>query len=180
MPVAVLLAVAMVAGALLWLWGERRAVGGRASVEDLPCKESESDEGTDKDEDEGGVGDGQGADAGVDQGAGDDKGAPAEQARNAGTLDVPGSSGHMGAYETDQPLQESASELLVRYRDRGDCVLCRAGYADLAGNVWSCVIQGLGWVDLCVVVQEDGDAGSSVSTLRLKVSEWEEEFDAQG
>ena len=59
------------------------------------------------------------------------------------------------------------------------CVLVRGGYVDLVGQAWSCVIQGDGWVDICVV--RETDVGSSkVSVSRIENSMWEESLNAEG
>lgn len=84
-----------------------------------------------------------------------------------------------GSWKSGQALEDQAQALLADYRDEGRCVLAQAGYLDLAGRVWSCVVAGDGWVDLCVVrASEDG--GSDVSVQRMEASAWEEEVDAAG
>ena len=82
-----------------------------------------------------------------------------------------------GSWKSEQTLEQQAQRLLAGYRDEGRCVLTQAGYIDLAGSVWSCVVTGDGWVDLCVVrATEDG--GSDVSVQRMEASSWEGEVDA--
>ena len=61
--------------------------------------------------------------------------------------------------ESDRPLPEEGERVLEGYRLRGDCIVARAGYLDLSGKVWGCVVQGAGWVDLCVI--REGDEGGS-------------------
>ena len=73
---------------------------------------------------------------------------------------------------TEGDTSFAASEVLKGYKEEGDCVLCRAGYVDLFQNVWSCVVQGPGWVDVCVVSQADDSSASEVKTLRMEVGEW--------
>jgi hypothetical protein len=68
-------------------------------------------------------------------------------------------------------LAEAASELLLRYRSRGDCVLARAGTIDLFGDVWACVVQGGPWADICVVSSDVGGRGCKVSVLHLRAQE---------
>ena len=59
------------------------------------------------------------------------------------------------------------------YRDQGDCLLRRAGYLDLLGDVWSCTVEGPGWVDVVLVRRAEGDRGSRVRVVRLALEEWE-------
>lgn len=61
----------------------------------------------------------------------------------------------------------ASSEVLETYEGRGDCVLAKAGYLDLLGNTWGCVVQGDEWVDLCVVSQAQEEKGSVVSTWHM-------------
>lgn len=61
--------------------------------------------------------------------------------------------------ESDHPLPEEGERVLEGYRLRGDCIVAQAGYLDLSGKVWGCVVQGAGWVDLCVI--REGDEGGS-------------------
>ena len=83
------------------------------------------------------------------------------------------------SWESERPLTEEAQTILVGYRQRKDRVLVRAGYVDLVGQAWSCVIQGDGWVDICVV--RETDVGSSkVSVSRIENSMWEESLNAEG
>lgn len=62
--------------------------------------------------------------------------------------------------------EQVATRLLSSYRDAGDCALASSGYLDLFGSVWGCVIQGDGWVDVCIVSEEGSD--SRVAVLRLE------------
>ena len=68
--------------------------------------------------------------------------------------------------ESDLGVVEEGKRLLERYRGRGDCVVAQAGYLDLGGRTWGCVMQGEGWVELCVV-QEGDEGGSTVVTRRM-------------
>ncbi len=70
------------------------------------------------------------------------------------------------AYKTAKPLERSASLLVCQYRDLGTCLVLHAGYIDLLGNVWGCVVEGPGWVDVCVVSGESDD-GSVVRIERM-------------
>lgn len=79
-------------------------------------------------------------------------------------------------YETPLAVQEAAEEAVVRYRDRGDCVLAQAGYLDLFGGTWGCVVEGPGWVDVCVVARRQGEKASTVKTMRMEVADWEQVY----
>ena len=83
------------------------------------------------------------------------------------------------SWGSERPLTEEAQTILVGYRQRKDCVLVRAGYVDLVGQAWSCVIQGDGWVDICVVRETDVGR-SKVSVSRIENSMWEESLNAEG
>ena len=61
--------------------------------------------------------------------------------------------------ESDRSLAEEGERVLEDYRLRGDCIVAQAGYLDLSGKVWGCVVQGAGWVELCVI--REGDEGGS-------------------
>ena len=69
-------------------------------------------------------------------------------------------------------MREEALSLLSSSRSAGDCVLVRAGYVDLMGRVWSCTVQGDGWVDVCVVRPDGAGDGSAVTTVRMRGDEW--------
>lgn len=69
------------------------------------------------------------------------------------------------SWDEEQELERTASNLLETYRTRGPCVLAQAGYLDLLGNTWGCVIAGDGWVDVCVV--RGAQQASSVRVMRL-------------
>lgn len=74
-------------------------------------------------------------------------------------------------YTSELDLVGEATRLLQGYREEGSCLLREAGYLDLFGNVWSCTVQGPGWVDVCVV-SEGADGGSEVRVVRMDVDEW--------
>lgn len=77
---------------------------------------------------------------------------------------------------SERPLAEEAASVLLGYRDRRDCVLVRAGYLDLMGSVWSCVVEGDRWVEVVVVRERDGQ-GSSVDIAHMDAREWEQELE---
>ena len=71
-----------------------------------------------------------------------------------------------------RPVQEGgveqvATRLLGEYRDRGDCVLAEAGYLDLVGSVWGCVVYGGSWSEVCVVNGQADGAGCAVYVLHM-------------
>lgn len=77
-------------------------------------------------------------------------------------------------------VPEAAAEVLFAYRDRGDCLLAESGYLDLYGDAWGCVIQGEGWVDVCVLRGEaDGDA-SVATVVRMDAAAWATTAAAEG
>lgn len=80
--------------------------------------------------------------------------------------------GDVTTYETSTELPATASDLVCEYRDERDCVVRSAGYLDLQGNAWSCLMEGPGWVDLCLVIQQD--EGCVVRVARMEVTDWEE------
>ena len=60
----------------------------------------------------------------------------------------------------------AARTVLGRYEADGTCLLASAGYLDLFGRVWGCVVEGPGWVDVCVV-EETAEGTSVVRTVRM-------------
>lgn len=74
-------------------------------------------------------------------------------------------------------VEQVATRLLASYRDERDCALVEAGYLDLLGSVWGCVVQGDQWVDICVIEQVD-EAFCRVHVMRLDASEVAKELDA--
>jgi hypothetical protein len=73
--------------------------------------------------------------------------------------------GSITTLEVEGNLPEAASNVLIGYRDDGSCVLVHAGYLDLFGNVWCCVVSGDGWVDTCLVSEKGGTC--EVETMRV-------------
>ncbi len=76
------------------------------------------------------------------------------------------------SHDAEGNVVQAASAELERYRLRGDCVLCRAGYLDLLGDVWGCLVQGPGWVEMCVVEEHEDGIRSTVRTVRMEEEEW--------
>ena len=71
-------------------------------------------------------------------------------------------------------LEQVATRLLGSYRDAGSCVLARSGFVDLTGSVWSCVVQGDGWTDVCIVCTTEEADICELRVLRLEADEMAE------
>ncbi|MDO4850184.1 MAG: hypothetical protein Q4B45_10510 [Coriobacteriia bacterium] len=78
-----------------------------------------------------------------------------------GLLDVAGA--RVSASALDVP--EASAEVLEGYAARSDCALGQAGYLDVTGNAWGCVVLGDDWAEVCVVSADE--EGSEVRTWRL-------------
>ena len=65
------------------------------------------------------------------------------------------------------PLEDEATRRLEDYRNSGACALECAGYLDLYGNAWGCLVQGDGWVEILVIREAAGES-CSVQTIRLE------------
>lgn len=86
--------------------------------------------------------------------------------------------GSTTSWRTDEPLQQTGRALLEGYQEQGSCALVRAGYLDLLGQVWECTVLGDGWVDVCVVGEEED--GCLVWRTRMEVSEVERLCEEEG
>ena len=84
---------------------------------------------------------------------------------------TPGGSGGEGGRTDEGDVAEAAADLLEERRSRGDCVLVRSGYLDLLGGTWGCVLQGNGWVEVCLVSEGDGGEGCDVVTWRMDAAD---------
>ena len=80
-------------------------------------------------------------------------------------------------YETTDELPQTAKDLVCQYRDAMDCIVHSAGYMDVLGNAWSCIVEGPGWVDLCLVTERGG--GCTVEVVRMEVTDWRESYAQQ-
>lgn len=69
-------------------------------------------------------------------------------------------------HESGRSVVDEGASVLEGYQSRGDCVLAHAGYIDLAGRVWACVVQGAGWAEVCVV-REGASGGCEVVSWRM-------------
>lgn len=74
-------------------------------------------------------------------------------------------------HESSEGVEGAASALLEERRAQGGCVVVRSGYLDLLGRTWACVLQGSGWVEICLVSERDEGRGSEVVTWRMEASE---------
>ena len=68
-------------------------------------------------------------------------------------------------------VEEVATSVLSSYRDQGDCVLASTGYLDLYGSVWSCVVRGSRWADVCIVSAGEDDSVCQVIVMRMNEDE---------
>lgn len=71
------------------------------------------------------------------------------------------------SHKSELVLEKEASDLLEEYRRRGDCVVAQSGYLDLLGETWGCVMQGEGWVEICLVRRGAEDARSDVAVWHI-------------
>ena len=93
--------------------------------------------------------------------------------------DAAASEADIGLAAAANGVQEAATELVCQYEQRGDCVLVRSGYLDLSGRVWSMVVEGSGWVDVCIV-QSAGSGTSETKVMHMDAAEWGESLGELG
>jgi hypothetical protein len=74
------------------------------------------------------------------------------------------------------PVPEAAQDVLMEYQARGNCLLCEAGYLDLQGNVWACVVQGDGWVEVQVVRSIEDGRASELTAIHMDAASWAREL----
>ncbi len=72
---------------------------------------------------------------------------------------------------SERSVAREAGELLEERRARGDCVLARSGYLDLFGRTWGCVLQGNGWVEICLVSGTGADEGCVVVSWLMSAAD---------
>ena len=61
---------------------------------------------------------------------------------------------------------EAGTEVLGRYEATPGCSLVYAGYIDLFGNVWACLVAGPGWAELSVVrATQDGSTRTTCAHI---------------
>ncbi len=58
--------------------------------------------------------------------------------------------------DSKETIQDEAQSVLESYQQRANCVLVYSGYIDLAGNVWSCLVNGGNWSEL-VTISDQGE-----------------------
>lgn len=81
-------------------------------------------------------------------------------------------------WNEDGGLEDVARARLESYRDEG-AVLVRAGYVDLLGRTWGCVVALDGGAEACWVTQADGGGPSHVVVARMEGSRWRDDYGAQ-
>lgn len=79
--------------------------------------------------------------------------------------------GGVESREQEGSVEEVAASMLATYRDQGDCVLASTGYLDLYGSVWSCVVRGSRWADVCIVSAGEDGSRCQVIVLRMREDE---------
>ena len=71
--------------------------------------------------------------------------------------------------DSKETIQDEAQSVLENYQKRADCALVYSGYIDLAGNVWSCLVNGGNWSEL-VTVSDQGEI-RRVSTCHISTQD---------
>ena len=71
--------------------------------------------------------------------------------------------------DSKETIQDEAQSVLESYPQRADCVLVYSGYIDLAGNVWSCLVNGGNWSEL-VTISDQGEI-RKVSTCHISTQD---------
>ena len=69
--------------------------------------------------------------------------------------------------QSPEEVGAAAQTVLQSYGVQRTCLLASAGYLDVFGRVWGCVVEGPGWVDVCVI-EEQTDKTSMVRTVRMR------------
>ena len=78
-------------------------------------------------------------------------------------------SGAKSDADRDDNLVDKGAEILERYEATPGCELVYAGYIDLFGNVWACLVTGPGWAEL-QVVRADGSGETRSSLAHIDTS----------
>ena len=71
--------------------------------------------------------------------------------------------------DSKETIQDEAQSVLENYQQRADCSLVYSGYIDLAGNVWSCLVNGGNWSEL-VTISDQGEI-RRVSTCHISTQD---------
>ena len=77
-------------------------------------------------------------------------------------------------YTMSADVPSCAEAVLEGHASSATDVLVHAGYLDLFCNVWGCLVQGDGWVEVDVV--QGRDDGCEVTVIRMHVREWGESY----
>lgn len=76
---------------------------------------------------------------------------------------------------TWNPLPEECQELLSTYQQQENCLLVHAGYLDLLGRTWGCVIRGIDWAEVGIVREAVGATEGEVLVMRFEPKDVSEE-----
>ena len=71
--------------------------------------------------------------------------------------------------DSKETIKDEAQSVLENYQKRADCALVYSGYIDLAGNVWSCLVNGGNWSEL-VTISDQGEI-RRVSTCHISTQD---------
>ncbi len=75
----------------------------------------------------------------------------------------------------EEDVPAAAEQVLRTHQSSGACALVQSGYLDFVGDVWSCTVQGEGWVEV-TVVRARTEGGSEVTTIHMDAHAWEREL----
>ncbi len=84
---------------------------------------------------------------------------------------------NMKTEEFCSSVPDAAGALIKRYREQTETTLAHAGWLDLVGRCWGCVVVGPGWVDVCLV--SGTDEACTAQTIRMEVEEWRRIYGSQ-
>ena len=77
-------------------------------------------------------------------------------------------------------VSEEGARMLDLYEQRGDCILASWGYLDMLGNVWSCVVDGGSWSDVCILKALPDSGGCEVRVMHIEADELEQSWLSSG
>lgn len=81
-------------------------------------------------------------------------------------------SGEVRAMQVDHDVPQAARDVLVDYEGQG-LLLVEAGYLDLFGEAWGCVVWSGSWSEVCLVQGLPDGGGSEVRVMRIDGTGWE-------
>ncbi len=84
---------------------------------------------------------------------------------------------NMKTEEFCSSVSDAAGVLIKRYREQTGTTLVHAGWLDLVGRCWGCVVVGPGWADVCLV--SGTDEVCTAQTIRMEVEEWRRIYGSQ-